>query len=318
MRFESKILLFLFLTLVVGFSIMNVVSTMYIKGLIEEQLAQEGKLYSKLLLYNRGEKYPEYIAISDKPLLREDYTILAFTGKHYIAVSNSYIRKKLIRYALIIFLWEGVLVVVIFLLLYYTIYRYLKRESESKEFLNILILALTHRLGNFLASQRLNLEMIPDSPPKKRLKMSLDTLERSYEDTLKAMEMLQEASEGRKEGVDISELVLSTALLYEEKLSKDVRIKVSQGVRINTNLLYLKMLIDLLIENAMKYSERKVYIRVLKFKGKNIVAVRNDFTGKGTEGGSGMGLRIANFIAGRIGAELHIKAKRCFTVLVCL
>jgi signal transduction histidine kinase len=230
------------------------------------------------------------------------------------------IEEKLKAYAISVFLIESGIVVFILLLFYYTAYRYIKREEDTKDLLNILLLALTHRLGNFLASQKVNLELMDDSLPARRLRESLSILEKAYENTMKAIESLRSGQEEHRQSINMADLLLDVALLYGEKAGKDIRLQVNSGVRVRANYSYLKMLIDLLIDNAVKYSGKRVYIRLLNYKGRNILVVRNDMGVRNSESreGSGMGLRIAKFISDKLGFDIRIRTKGTFTVIVCM
>ncbi|WP_457600995.1 sensor histidine kinase [Hydrogenivirga sp.] len=318
MKFENKIITSLIITIILSFSVINTISVLYIRNITEESLIKEAYLYSKLLLYNRSESYPSYLLISEKPVLKEGYTILAYTGRHYILVDNSYIEDKLISFIAPLILWEAGSIIILLLIFYYTIYRYIKRERDSKELLNIMLLALTHRLGNFLAVHKLNIELMNQDTVKNRLKKSVDILENTYNSTIEAIEELQTGQEESPKAIDLPQMLLEITVLYGNTTRKDIRLQVNSSVRIKANPTYMYMLLDTLVDNAIKHSDKRVYIRLLRYKGKSMLVVRNDIKHGDSESGSGLGLRIAKYICEKLNFGMKIRTRRVFTVAVCM
>ncbi len=318
MKFENKIITVLILILILSFSVINVTSVVYIRNIVEENLVREAYIYSKLLTYNRSEGYPAYMYLSEKPVLKKGYSIIAYTGRHYVLVRDGYIKGKLANYMVFVFLWEAGSVVMLLLLFYYTIYRYIKKERDSKDLLNLMLLALTHRLGNFLAVHRLNIEFLEDSAPKHRLKKSVDILESTYNSTIEAIEHLQAGQEESPEIIDLPQILLELTVLYGDAIKKDIRLQVNSSVRIKAKPTYVYMLVDTLVDNAIKHSKGKVYVRLLRYKGRNILLLRNDVGSGEVEGGTGMGLRIAKYICEKLNFDMRIRTKRNFTVAVCM
>jgi len=90
MRFEYRILLLLSL---------NFLSLVYLRDLVEERVREEARIYSKLLLYNRTERLPEHIRISETPLPLRGYSLILYTGKHYIFVREDYVKSRLLVFS---------------------------------------------------------------------------------------------------------------------------------------------------------------------------------------------------------------------------
>lgn len=318
MRFETKLLILLVIALIVGFSIINITSVVYTRNLIEDSLVKEAYLYSKLLLYNRGERYPEYFFISEEPVLKEGYKIIAYTGRHYVSVKDEYVKDKLSSYITFMLFWEASIIVVLLMVFYYTNYRYLKRERTNRELLSLVLMALTHRLGNFLAVHRVNVELITQPKLQQRLKKSISILENTYNSAIETMEALRAGQEEPREYIDLSHMLLETAVLYGDMTDKSIRLQVNSGVRVRANPTYIRMLVDTLIDNAIKYSAGRVYIRLLRYKGRSILIVRNDIAERENITGSGMGLKIAKYICEQLNFKIKIKTRKTFTVAVCI
>ena len=83
-----------------------------------------------------------------------------------------------------IFIWEAIILVVLVLIVVKAMNYYVKKERNVKEFLKLLLLVLTHKLGNLLAIQRLNIDMIEsscgESDALERLKRGYSLLESDF------------------------------------------------------------------------------------------------------------------------------------------
>ncbi|RLJ71027.1 hypothetical protein BCF55_1316 [Hydrogenivirga caldilitoris] len=317
MKFENKIIITLITVIIASFSIINLTTVLYIKAIIEDNLIREAYIYSKLILYNRSEPYPEYLLLSEKPILKKDYSILAYTGRHYVLVKDEYIKDKLISYTTFVVLWEASSLIILLLLFYYTLYRYIRRERDNKELLNVMLLALTHRLGNFLATHKLNVELMKEPTLQQRLRRSIEVLENTYNSTIDAIETLQSGQEEAVKSINLPQMLLEITVLYGDTSKKDIRLQVNSSIRVKGNPTYMYMLIDTLVDNAIKHSDNRVYVRLLRYKRRNILVVRNDVKPKGGEEGSGLGLKIARYICEKLGFGMRIRTKGRFTVVVC-
>jgi len=315
MRFEYRILLLLSLVIVCGFTFINFLSLVYLRDLVEERVREEARIYSKLLLYNRTERLPEHIRISETPLPLRGYSLILYTGKHYIFVREDYVKSRLLGYALSLFFWEAVLVIMLLFLFYLTLVRNLRTERELTDLLNVMLLSLTHKLGNFIASQKINLQLLGESPPAQRLRLSLEDLERSYHKSFTLLETLRRDRNVRKERVDVVEVVRNAFSTLGEEDRKFRFDAPSGGLFVKANPVYVELLISLLLENAFKYSRSLVHVKLCRTReGKPLLLIRNDVRDR--TGGSGIGLQIVKFIAEKLEADLRIRVRRSFTVLI--
>ncbi len=315
MKFEYRILSLLLTVIVSGFTFLNFVSIAYIREVLDQQLQEKAKLYSKLILYNRTERIPEFIKIEESPLPLEKHRLILYTGKHYVFIKEEYIRNLLLSYGLSLFLWEGGLTVIILLLFYLTLIRNLKTEKETGDLLNVMLQSLTHKIGNFLASQKINLEMLEESSPVLRMKRSLSDLERNYQKTFKILEMLRHGQHIKKEKIDLLKLISDTALSYKSIFQREVFLRTpNTDFSLNSNPFYTELLVSLLLENAFKHSDKRVFIKLCRARSKKLLIVKNDI-GRDISG-TGVGLRIVKFIADKLGVDLKIRIRKNFTVLV--
>jgi signal transduction histidine kinase len=314
MRFETRALIVLTLALVLGLSMINFLSVAYLRLVLEDSLEREIDKVYRLYVLGSQTAIPDHIKVSGDPLPPEGFQVVRYTGKHFIFVREGYIQERLKNFSAFLLLWEALLVITLVVIFQRVVVRYLRREREVKDLTGILLLTLTHRIGNFLSVQRVNLELLERSPALDRLKESLRRLERHYRRTLDILEDLREGQGLEPVRIDLREAVervLGSVPLREEVR---VRLKLSK-VHVNANPVYMEILLTSLIENALRYARTKVYIKLCRGKkNRPILVVRNDVRPHG--GGSGMGLQIVKFITHKMGIEVRYRVKDHFTAVV--
>ncbi len=315
MKFETKVLLSFIATIVAGFSIVNFLSVVYLKLLIDEQLNKEIKYIHKLYKFNPNIKLPEYILISREPNTPNGYEIIDYTGEYFIFVKKDHIQGKLKNFSLFLFLWESVFIVALVLTFYRVIWVYLKKEQNMKDMFRILLLAFTHRLGNFLSIQRINLELLEETKAVDRLKSNLKKLNTEYEKLLTSIVKIQEGSGLGKERINLRERI--SDIVDREVRGRDIRLILDlRDAYVSLNPLYTDILLSSLVENSFKYAQTYVHIKLcLSKKGKPVLIIRNDFRSV-QEGGTGIGLQIVRFVSQKLGVSLRYKIKKTFTVIL--
>lgn len=303
---ERKYLLWLVLILVAGFTVINTLSVMALKISLENELYVTANALRRALITDRT-VLPYPFKISERP--EEGFIIVVYKDGFFILVDENYIPERLKSFATVLVLWEGVFILFILLLFRRTVLLYIKREKDIRYLLNLLLLALTHRLGNFLSVVKLNLELMEDSKPKKRIISSTEKLEEDYK---KAVEVLESLSKGYGLGsriVNVKEVV--EELLKGSDHRQDIRLMVKlEDTLVRANPIYLEILVGSVIENSLKYAISFVHIKLCG----GLLVVRNDFGS--VKEGSGMGLKIARFAAQILGFDLRIKYRNRFTVFV--
>jgi signal transduction histidine kinase len=191
------------------------------------------------------------------------------------------------EYSKMVILWETFLVFGSIISIYYLTSIYLKKEERYKQFLQLMILSISHKLGNKISSLNINLELIKSickNQAVNRLEKSLISLNEDLKTLLNTFKKLQfERKEEERFRVD--ELVLK--LLEEFKpFEKKVFLKL-KPLKSFKNRSDIEAIIQIILENAFKYSENKVYI---KFYKSNLI-IKNDIKNE-IESGSGLGLLI--------------------------
>jgi signal transduction histidine kinase len=187
-----------------------------------------------------------------------------------------------------IILWETFLVFGSIISIYYLTSIYLKKEERYKQFLQLMILSISHKLGNKISSLNINLELIKSSCNNQavnRLEKSLISLNEDLKTLLNTFKKLQFERKEEEERFRVDELVLK--LLEEFKpFEKKVFLKL-KPLKSFKNRSDIEAIIQIILENAFKYSENKVYIKIYK---SNLI-IKNDIKNE-IESGSGLGLLI--------------------------
>ncbi len=209
--------------------------------------------------------------------------------------------KRFSEYLKDIFLWESLLVLSLMLVLYKVIQFLTKKEIEYQEFLELLVMILSHKFGNFLAIHRTNIDIL-----KKRYDSNaLDRLEKSYEyiqeDLSKILNTLTNFKEKKeKEPVLLREIIEKIIFAFPQE--KNLMLNLT-NVKIYASREIMENIVFFLIENTIKYSKSFIQIRLTQ----DYLAIRNDIAY--TSKGRGVGLKIASWLAEREKMKLRYKNK---------
>lgn len=253
MKFELKIFLAIMLIFIVSLSIINFVNLYIINQLISDYLSLQSKVY------------PDFF----EKIKMED------------------ILQKKEKYATVIFLWEAFLVMGTSFVIYLVMDRYIKKEQRYKSFLQLMILAVSHKFGNSLASILTNLEMLKSKVSSKQL----DRIEKVVLDLSKDVKILSdtfkklEFEDRTYQNVDVRKVVLESLKSFEigeKKVIIDLK-----PIKKYANKTDVDLIIYNILENAFKYSDTYIHIKTVK----KYLVVRNDTKDK-VEGGTGIGLLI--------------------------
>ncbi len=253
MRFELKIFLFVMFIFIVSLSIINFVNLF----VINEILTKYEVLYYRV--------YPDFLTNVNSPEKSLD------------------LKDK---YSRVILLWEGILILTTSLLLYIVIDRNLKKEERYKSFLQLLILAISHKFGNSLSSIITNLEILKQTEDKKsltRIERVVNTLSsdiKTLSETFKNLPL----DDRKEEIVDIKQLILKSLKNFDHDKKILLNLK---PMKKYTSKVDLEIVFHNLLENSFKYSNSFVHIKMIK----KCLIIKNDINSN-TEGGSGIGLLI--------------------------
>lgn len=232
--------------------------------------------------------------------MKEEYILQSLNKKE--TSKGDFIEQKFQEYVKNLLLWQSLLVLSLMLVLYKVIYRMLKHEKNYKDFLELILLLISHKFGNFLASVRGNIEILKISHDRK----ALDRLEKSYnflqEDFQKIQNSITHFKEisDTKEKINLKEVIEKDLSLIAPLTKVILNLK---DISITANRYAVENIVFSLIENAVKYSKSMIQIRL----SKNCLAIRNDIAE--TEHGSGVGLKITEALAKREGFKLNCRAK---------
>ncbi|MCX7761083.1 MAG: hypothetical protein N2Z81_07840 [Hydrogenothermaceae bacterium] len=233
------------------------------------------------------------------------------TNRIYIqSFDKDLFEEKYNQLAKLIIMWEGILIISTMLLFYLVIEKYIRKEREYKEFLELMILTVSHKFGNFLATLKINLDIIKSSCNLKAIENSENYTNELSKDLQLLIKLLKSSSSEEPEDIDIKELILDTMKNFGTG-NRKVIVEITD-FRVTARKDIIENILFILIDNCFKYSKSFIHIRT--FKGK-VIVLRNDVRKR--EGGSGIGLTIAEKFCQLNGWTLKkIVRKDYFTVFL--
>lgn len=319
MKLEKvKLYLSLTLLLVVGFSFINLTVFLELKGMVEEKTYRTAYQHFQIHLLNpqhRGDG--SFIITEQAPDNHMVYTFMdpanplrvvrvAVKEEALISEINTFMKRLLVG---------EFFVVLALILLYQAVFElYLKKLKEKEEWIRTLMLSLTHRLGNFLAVQKVNLALLKkevgENPSLQRMEKSLNRAQMDFgiflnvvkedrgveRETLSVDGMLRDILEYFDEDMQGKRLFLTLKEFYTYMDKSDL-----QDVLHN------------LVGNAIKHSMSKVHIKLCA-KGRLLV-IRNDL-GLSRREGMGLGVELVRNILSRYGHEMRVSLKKNYTVFI--
>jgi len=270
------------------------------------------ELDTQINLYVEIEKYapsyilPKYIKVYDFRRHIKGYRLFKIYKGKYIYVNVSYIEEGFKKFVFTLFLWEISLSFVLILMVYYILKRFLKKEQEHKRLLEFILGMISHKFGNFLSVQRVNLELI-DAQNKKafeRIKEAYDFMEKDFQDILKIMRNTEQESVAK----DNVEYVVERCIdAFQDRLNdKKIHLSLTDASVASKNDDFYNAIYEL-IDNASKYSKTYIRIKAIKKRKKLYIIVSNDINSK--KSGSGFGLKLVEYLSAKNGWQFDIKAK---------
>ncbi len=144
-----------------------------------------------------------------------------------------------------------------------------------------------------------------------------------------------------KENFNLSDVILECALPFEAMVyenGKTIEYMVSPDIKVNTDKNSVKMLVNILLDNAVKYADEngKIIVYLSKVKNKTIFSIYNtgsnvpdkdsariferfyraDPSRSRDSGGSGLGLAIAKNLANGNKWKIYAKSKQCESMTI--
>ncbi|HQA03692.1 MAG TPA: hypothetical protein PKZ17_03015 [Thermodesulfovibrio thiophilus] len=201
-----------------------------------------------------------------------------------------------------VLLWEFLLVLSLMFILYQVINRLTKHERDYKNLLELILLTVSHKFGNFITIQKGNIELLKITHDEK----AINRLESSYnyfqEDFYRIVDTIKSFK-----NIGIQKEKINLKVIIEKHLElintdKSI-IKNLKDVYIYANKQNIDNIVFFLLENAFKYSDERIHIRLTK----KMLAIRNDIAQ--TDKSSGIGLKITETFAKKEGFKIKYRAK---------
>ena len=218
--------------------------------------------------------------------------------------------QRIKDFAINLFLWELVTILSITYLFYNLLAIYEQHKQETQSFLKIILQAVSHKFGNFLAGQKINLALFKEFREEqdlKKIELALDVMESDLSQVLKLIENFQ-AVHHESDIVDIPTLAGELLEEYSCILGRrHVKFRASK-VRIRFSCLKFRVILSILFENAFRYSVSNVWCRVGSSSKKIYIFICNDLM-PAPPRSTGLGFHIVRDMIQKKGPELKIKKK---------
>ncbi len=303
------------LILITGFSILNIFVILSYKLSLDYQIKKEAILLKKLYIFSENVPLPSYVYIGSNP--PEGFTPVEKIDNKVIAFDLKGVNRKLKNFALTLFIWEGAIILALFLIFYKTVIKYIKKEEEIKKFLELMLLTITHKLGNFLSIYRVNIEILNEkceSKALKRLENAYAIMEKDFSFVTRSLKKLSFHQKEEKK-INLKNKILEVLSFFGQSI-KDKKVIISlSDVYVKMDEQELENILFSVFENIAKYSYKNIHIKMCKNKKYVYIFIKNDF--KSVSKGSGIGLKLAEFLISQYNGDLRTRVKKSFlTVLI--
>lgn len=251
--------------------------------------------------------YLNTMVINYMEYLKEDILYIAHEKDRL--PKRGIVEEKFQEYVKSVLLWEFLLVLSLMFILYKVIDRMTRQEREYKDFLELIILTISHKFGNFLAAQKGNIEILKIRHEPKalhRLEKSYNYLQEDLQSIVDSINRFKELSHFR-EKINIREVIEKSLAMSSSELNLKSKFR---DVYVYGNRQIVENIIFPIIDNAFKYSEGNIQIRL----SEKYLAIRNRIVP--TERGSGVGLKIAEILSKKQGFKLHFRGKGDYFISV--
>lgn len=281
---------------------------------LEFHIKREAILLKKIYNFSKEIMVPDYIYIGNNP--PKSFVPVDKVDNKVIAISTKNINKKLTNFAVTLFIWEAAIILALILVFYKTVIKYIKEEENIKQFLELTLLTITHKLGNFLSIYRVNIEILKDKCNSKalnRLDNAYKIMEKDFVFTTNSLKRLSFQEKNIKR-INLKIKIMEILSFFGQALSdkhltihlKDVYVKIDEQD--------LENILFSIFENIAKYAYKSVHIKICTDKNHIFLIVRNDF--KSISKGSGIGMKLAEFLISQYGGEIRTRAKKSFLTLL--
>lgn len=319
MRTEKFWLYFsLSMLLVAGLSLINLVVFVEIKRLEEESLYRLAYQHFLNHLCNPQHRGDEDFLINPptgggfRSYIFEDPSNPLRTVR--VGVREELLREKTDSIIKRLLAVEFFLVLALVFLYQRVVEVYLTRLREKEDWIRRLMLSLAHRLGNFMATQKVLLAMLRKSYPQDQ---SLRRLEKSLEKAQRELSLfinpVREGRAGRRQYLSVRGLTEEILGFFEEEVGNKRLLLGSGDMYVFMNREDLEEVLYNFVGNAIRHSKSFVHIKVCNRK--RLLVIRNDMSFR-ESGGMGLGVELARRILERYRFGLRINLRSCYTVFI--
>ncbi|MCS6875936.1 MAG: hypothetical protein NZM36_03650 [Aquificaceae bacterium] len=308
----------LYFLITVGFSVVNLVVFLETKKLEEEYLKALAYQHFKQHLLDPNYKGDGKFII--EPSSELGYIVFSFEEpgnpikRVRVAIKEEDFQeggKSLIKK---LFFIEVVLIFTLVFLYQAVVESYIRRLKDKEDWIKRLMLFLTHRLGNFLAAQKVLFALLEKSYPRdENLKRMGKSLKRAQRDFNIITILVKEDKPPKPENVNLKDSVLDALKYFEEELSKKQTFLSLKDMWVRMDRMELEDVLYNLVGNAVKHSKSLVHIKLCPKK--NLLVISNDISRVGSQG-MGMGVELTRMVLDRYGHSMTVRLKRRYTLFL--
>lgn len=316
----EKVYLYLWLSLllIVGLTFINLSIFFEVRRMEEEYLHKLAYLHFTNYVNNQQYRGDQQVLIN--PDRTENLKVFVFEDpiRPFQTVKVG-IRQELIQNRMdtlmkrLLFL-EFVLVFTLVFLYQAVIEGYLKKLSSKEEWVRRLMLSLTHRLGNFMSTQKVLLTLLKKDHPHDK---NVDRMERSIlradRDFSIFLNLIKEVRDIKPEILDVKHMIEESLRYFEDERGKKTILVNLTSMKVRMDRADLEDVLYNLIGNALKHSKSFVQVRVCP--SRSMLVIRNDYSSF-TNHGMGLGIELTRKVLERYGFELIMRLKKDYTVFV--
>ncbi|HCO39144.1 MAG TPA: sensor histidine kinase, partial [Aquificaceae bacterium] len=271
-----------------------------------------------IYLHNKEYKGDERVVIN--PFPEELYRVYVFDNpldpfkSVKVGIKKEYLNERINQLMKRLLIVEFFLVLALVFLYQTVVEGYIKRLKEKEEWIKRLMLALTHRLGNFISTQKVLIALLKKSYPEDR------NIQRIEKSVLKAQRdfsiftnLARENIKLEKDFLNVKELILESLSYFDEELKRKRLILHLKDMQVFMNRADLDDVLYNLISNAIKHSKSMVHIKICPKVGALII--RNDVSHV-ENSGMGLGFELTKEVVKRYGFSLNVRIKKGYTVFL--